>query len=151
VGKILLRGTVNIAVEGGGGGGGLQMRQSKPQLKWLAMHGSSANYSELRLHSVLVYRPPASSVGRYQAVNTINNMHYLIHHFLGVVLYTLQRQFRLYIPFLGIARPQPQFPHSCVFIYIFPGSVYIFPPAEQADPSWEYIIRSQTHECGNWD
>jgi hypothetical protein len=30
-------------------------------------------------------------------------------------LTTLQRQFRLYIPFLGIARPQPQFPHSCVF------------------------------------
>ncbi len=36
-------------------------------------------------------------------------------------------------------------------IYIFPGSVYIFPPAEQADPSWEYIIRLQTNECGNWD
>ncbi len=36
-------------------------------------------------------------------------------------------------------------------IYIFPGSVYIFPPAEQADPSWGYIIRSQTHECGNLD
>ncbi len=36
-------------------------------------------------------------------------------------------------------------------IYIFPGSVYIFPPAEQADPSWEYIIRSQTIECGHWD
>ncbi len=33
-------------------------------------------------------------------------------------------------------------------IYIFPGSV---PPAEKADPSREYIIRSQTHECGNWD
>ncbi len=33
-------------------------------------------------------------------------------------------------------------------IYIFPGSVHIFPPAEKADPSWEYIIRSQTHECG---
>jgi hypothetical protein len=30
-------------------------------------------------------------------------------------------------------------------------TLYIFPPAEQADPSWEYIIRSQTHECGNWD
>jgi hypothetical protein len=28
---------------------------------------------------------------------------------------TLQRQFRLYIPFLGIGRPQPQFPHSCDF------------------------------------
>ncbi len=36
-------------------------------------------------------------------------------------------------------------------IYIFPGSVHIFLPAEKADPSWEYIIRSQTHECGNWD
>jgi hypothetical protein len=67
----------------------------------------------------------------------------------------LQRQFRLYIPFLGVARPQPQFPISCVcerFIRIFPGSVHIlFPPAEKADPSWKYIIRSQTHECGNWD
>ncbi len=36
-------------------------------------------------------------------------------------------------------------------IYIFPGSVHIFPPAEKAGPSWKYIIRSQTHECGNWD
>ncbi len=36
-------------------------------------------------------------------------------------------------------------------IYIFPGSVHIFPPAEKADSSWKYIIRSQTHECGNWD
>ncbi len=36
-------------------------------------------------------------------------------------------------------------------IYIFPRSVYIFPPTDQADPSWKYIIRSQTHECGNWD
>jgi hypothetical protein len=69
-------------------------------------------------------------------------------------LYTLQRQFRLYIPFLGIARPQPQFPHSCVckrFIYSQDRSTYVFPPAEKADTSWEYTIRSQTHECGNWD
>ncbi len=39
---------------------------------------------------------------------------------LSFLLRTLQRQFRLYIPFLGIARPQSQFPHSCVceqFIY----------------------------------
>jgi hypothetical protein len=46
---------------------------------------------------------------------------------------TLQRKSHLCIPFLGIARPQPQFPHSCVcerFIYSQPGSVYIFPPAE---------------------
>ncbi len=40
---------------------------------------------------------------------------------------TLQRQFRLYIPFLGIARPQPQFLHSCVcerFIYSQDRSTY---------------------------
>ncbi len=36
-------------------------------------------------------------------------------------------------------------------IYILQGSVHIFPPAEKADPSWEYIIHSQKHECGNWD
>ncbi len=36
-------------------------------------------------------------------------------------------------------------------IYILPGLVHIFPPAETAAPSWEYIIRSQTHECRNWD
>ncbi len=29
--------------------------------------------------------------------------------------------------------------------------LHLFPPAEKADPSWEYIIRSQTHECGNGD
>jgi hypothetical protein len=51
---------------------------------------------------------------------------------------TLQRQFRLCIPFLGIARPQPQFPHLCVceqFIYS-----QEFPPAEKADPAWEYTV-----------
>ncbi len=36
-------------------------------------------------------------------------------------------------------------------IFIFPGSVHIFPPAEKADPSWEYVICSQIHEGGNWD
>ncbi len=35
--------------------------------------------------------------------------------------------------------------------YTVPGLVYIFPPAEYAGWLWEYIIRSQTHECGNWD
>jgi hypothetical protein len=63
----------------------------------------------------------------------------------------LQRQFRLYIPFLGIARPQPQF---LLYIHVSVSDLYIlrigphtvFPPAETAAPSWEYIIRSQTHE-----
>ncbi len=36
-------------------------------------------------------------------------------------------------------------------IYIVPGSVHIFPPAEKEDRLWEYINHSQTHECGNWD
>jgi hypothetical protein len=29
-------------------------------------------------------------------------------------------------------------------IYIFPESVHIFPPAEKADPSWEYVYNSLT-------
>jgi hypothetical protein len=40
----------------------------------------------------------------------------------------LQRQFRICIPFLGIARPHPQFPHSCVceqFIYYQDRSTYL--------------------------
>jgi hypothetical protein len=60
--------------------------------------------------------------------------------------------------FLGIAQPQFQFPHLCAyerFIYSQDRSVHIqyfgFPAAEYADQSWEYINRSQTHECRNWD
>jgi hypothetical protein len=47
---------------------------------------------------------------------------------------TLQRQFRLYIPFLGIARPQPLFPHSCVgerFIYSQDRSTYFLQQKRQ--------------------
>ncbi len=57
------------------------------------------------------------------------------------------------IPRKGIAWPQSQFPHSCVcerFIYSHNWSAYA--NAEKyVDRSWEYINRSQTHECGNWD
>jgi hypothetical protein len=45
---------------------------------------------------------------------------------------TLQGKYHLCIPFLGIARPQSQFPHSCVcerFIYSQDQSTY-FPAAE---------------------
>jgi hypothetical protein len=45
---------------------------------------------------------------------------------------TLQGESHLCIPFLGIARPQSQFPHSCVgerFIYSQDWSTY-FPVAE---------------------
>ncbi len=47
---------------------------------------------------------------------------------------TLQRQFRLYIPFLGIARSQPQFTHSCVceqFIYSQDRSTYFLQQKRQ--------------------
>jgi hypothetical protein len=36
-------------------------------------------------------------------------------------------------------------------IYIFPQSVCLFAAANYVDQSWEYINRSQTHECRNWD
>jgi hypothetical protein len=35
-------------------------------------------------------------------------------------------------------------------IYILPGTIHIFPTAEWADRSWDFINRSQTHECGKW-
>ncbi len=65
---------------------------------------------------------------------------------------TLQRQSHLYILFWELrAASDPISTFTCLWaIYIFPGSVRIFPPAEKADPSWKYIIRSQTHQCGNW-
>jgi hypothetical protein len=66
-------------------------------------------------------------------------------------LSTLQRKSHLCIPFLGIARPQSQFPHSCVyerFIYSQNRSTYLFAAEEGL---WEYINRSQTRECGHWD
>jgi hypothetical protein len=61
------------------------------------------------------------------------------------------------IPFIysfsgNSAASAPNSTFICLWaIYIFPESVHIFPPAGTADPWWEYIIRSQTHECGNWD
>ncbi len=73
-------------------------------------------------------------------------------------LTTLQRKSHLCVPILGIARPQSQFLHLCVcerFICTVhsqeSGSFHIFPAAEYADQSWEYINCSQTHECGNKD
>jgi hypothetical protein len=36
-------------------------------------------------------------------------------------------------------------------IYIFPGSVNIFPCSRKVDQSWKYINRSQICECRNWE
>ncbi len=66
---------------------------------------------------------------------------------------TLQGNLRVCIPFLGIARPQSQFPHSCVceqFIHSHDLST-CFPAAEQADRSLKYINLSQIYECRNWE
>ncbi len=57
------------------------------------------------------------------------------------------------IPRKGIARPQSQFSHSCVcerLIYFHDRSAYSA-AGKYVGRSWEYINRSQTHECGNWD
>ncbi len=66
---------------------------------------------------------------------------------------TLQRKSYLCVPFLGIAWPQSQYPHSCVcerFIYSQDQSTY-FPAAEQTDRSWKYINLSQTYKCRDWE
>ncbi len=65
------------------------------------------------------------------------------------VPYALQGKSHLCIPFLGIPRPQSQFPHSCVcerFIRFLDWSTY-FPAPEQADRSWKYINLSQIYQC----
>ncbi len=48
-------------------------------------------------------------------LNVVHLSHKFVLWSAMFVACALQRQFRLYIPFLGIARPQPQFSHSCVF------------------------------------
>ncbi len=76
--------------------------------------------------------------------------------FCGCLLCTAKtqyRKFKINITRKGIARPQPRFPHSCVcerFIYSQDLSAYSA-AGKYVDRSWEYINRSQTHECGNWD
>jgi hypothetical protein len=62
-----------------------------------------------------------------------------------------ERKFETNIAAKGIARPQSQFPHSWVcerFIYSQDGCAYSA-AGKYADRSWEYISRSQTHECDN--
>jgi hypothetical protein len=45
-----------------------------------------------------------------------------------VIIYALQGKSHLCNPFLGIARPQSKFPHSCVCErFIFTGLIHIFP------------------------
>jgi hypothetical protein len=66
---------------------------------------------------------------------------------------TQYRKFEKNVTIKGIARPQSQFPHPCVcdqFIYSHDWSAYSA-AGKNLNHSWEYIKRSQTRECGNWD
>jgi hypothetical protein len=66
---------------------------------------------------------------------------------------TKYRNFETNIPRKGISGSQSQFPHSCVcewFIYSHDWSSYSAGGNMYADRSWDYINRSQTHECWNW-
>jgi hypothetical protein len=73
-----------------------------------------------------------------------------------VIVCTAKKQYRKFetnIPRKGIARPQFQFPHSCVceqFIYSQDRSAYSA-AGKYVDRTWEYINRTHIHECGNWD
>jgi hypothetical protein len=67
---------------------------------------------------------------------------------------TQQQKSHLCITFLGIARPQSQFPHSCVcerIIHSQDRSTYFLKQNRHSDWLWEHIHCSQTYECGNWD
>jgi hypothetical protein len=90
----------------------------------------------------------------YSTVCTVNRVssHERVH------LTTAKKQYRKFetnIPKKGIARPQSQFPHACVcgrFLYIpIIGLPILLQEKLYVDRSWEYINRSQTHECENWD
>jgi hypothetical protein len=68
---------------------------------------------------------------------------------------TQNRKFEANIPRKGIVHPQFQFPHSCAcerytYVYFLDRSA-CSAAGKYVDRSWEYIICSNTHECGNWD
>ncbi len=68
---------------------------------------------------------------------------------LDIFSHTLQRNLNLCIYRKGIAWPQSQFPHSCVYersMYSFPRSAHLFSCSRINRPIREYINRSQKHE-----
>ncbi len=52
--------------------------------------------------------------------------------------------------YIGVSVPVSTFMSLCA-IYIFPRSVCLFCWRKYVNRSWDYINRSQTHECENWD
>jgi len=111
------------------------------------------------------YSPSGHSSVYQSIINNKNNKIFIGDHFFAVVksgstlplpflvanignsspCHTLQKNYYLCIFRKGTARPQSQFPHSCVcerFMYSHDHSTY-FPAAEYADWSWKYIYRTQ--------
>ncbi len=66
-------------------------------------------------------------------------------------VYTLQRKFHLCIPFLGIARPQPQFPHSFVCEHLYSPRIGLHISSSRIGRPNVGIYKSLTDECGNWE
>ncbi len=98
------------------------------QISFTSLRLCSACIAKDIVRTLLLIRKTGA---RPRSVTLQNNSYIGSRHWCPMVIvkcpYTLQRQFRLYIPFLGIARPQPQFPHSCVlerFIYFQDQSTY---------------------------
>ncbi len=82
-----------------------------------------------------------------------NGINFIWAHYSPCTAKNQCRKFEKNIPRKRIARPQSQFPHSPVSVsdlYIFPLSLRLFFCRKYEDRSWEYINRSQTHECGYW-
>jgi hypothetical protein len=114
--------------------------------------------------STLIPMTCNSATSQWKAVSTprIKNIQHLWHQIL--VLYrltptstscTLQRQnteiSKQIFPEkeYWVSIPISTFMHLWA-IYIFPWSVCLFWWRKYVDWSWDYINRSQTHECGNW-
>ncbi len=57
-----------------------------------------------------------------------------------------------YLQKRNCAAPVPIFPFMRLWaIHIFPRPILLFCCRKYVDRSWEYINRSRSHECGNWD
>ncbi len=71
------------------------------------------------------------------------------------VQYALQRNLNLCIPRKVIARPQPEFPHSCVcersMIPTYGSPIFLQQNRQTDQRNTVYVNRSQEHECRNWD
>jgi hypothetical protein len=64
------------------------------------------------------------------------------------IVMSTARKIPFCIPFLGIALPQSQFPHSCACDQDQSTNL---PAAEKEDRSWKYINLSQIYECRHWE